>query len=149
VAAWSVANEVLSVAGLRTDVPWYQTIGPTYVEEAFRAAHAADPDAMLLLNDFGFETDQGFELAADKRSAALRYLEQLLRANVPVHALGVQAHLTAERFADRFDPAAYRRYLDAVMGEPAVPAVMTFGLSDRDTWLQEDHPRHDDAGDGR
>lgn len=33
----------------------------------------------------------------------------------------------------------YRRLLD----EPAVKAVLTFGLADRYTWLNEDRPRHD------
>src|SRR5690348_3341971 len=58
VAAWSCVNEAVGTIttegdhGLRTDVPWYNTIGPDYVAESFRVAHAADPDAMLILNDF-------------------------------------------------------------------------------------------------
>jgi endo-1,4-beta-xylanase len=105
---------------------------------------------------------------------------------VPVHALGVQAHLQAGRFTGGFDagayrkfladvatrglqiliteldvlddglPAAsgprdtavagiYRRYLSVALQEPAVATVMTFGLSDRYTWLQEDYPRNDGA----
>jgi endo-1,4-beta-xylanase len=37
----------------------------------------------------------------------------------------------------------YTRYLDAALAEPAIGAVITFGLSDRYTWLQEDYPRED------
>ena len=33
------------------------------------------------------------------------------------------------------------RYLDVALDEPAVKAVVSFGLSDRCTWLQEDYPR--------
>ena len=36
-----------------------------------------------------------------------------------------------------------RRYLDVALDEPAVATVMTFGLSDRYTWLEEDFPRDD------
>jgi endo-1,4-beta-xylanase len=185
VAAWSVANEVLDGTGLRHDVPWYMTIGPTYVADAFRVAHAADPRATLLLNDFGFEVDDDTALAADKRAAALDLIDQLKDQDVPLHALGVQAHLDASTF-DGFDPAAYRsflskvadrgleifvteldvldnglpvdeatrdsgvadiyrRYLEAALAVPAVTTVMTFGLSDRYTWLQEDYPRDDKA----
>jgi endo-1,4-beta-xylanase len=46
VAGWIVVNEAISNEGkngLRTDVPWYQTIGPSYVAESFRLVHAADP----------------------------------------------------------------------------------------------------------
>jgi endo-1,4-beta-xylanase len=39
----------------------------------------------------------------------------------------------------------YRRYLDVALDEPAVKVLMTFGLSDRYTWLQEDFPRKDRA----
>ena len=38
----------------------------------------------------------------------------------------------------------YRLYLDTALAEPAVAAVITFGLSDRYTWLQEDYPREDE-----
>jgi endo-1,4-beta-xylanase len=171
VAAWIVANEVFDGFGIRAEVPWYGTIGPSYVEEGFHVAHAADPDAVLLINDFGFETGDGTSSAADRQQVALDVVDDLLAEDVPVHAFGIQAHLTAGGFAERFDPAAYRaflseiagrglkilitemdvladtyrRYLDAALEEPAVAALTTFGLSDRDTWLQEDFPREDGA----
>ena len=189
VAAWVVVNEAIDAHeedGLRRDYPWYETIGPSYIAESFHAAHAADPDALLLLNEFGFETDDEFDSAADKRAKALLVLDQLLEADVPVHALGVQAHLEADDFAGKFDAEgyrqflsevadrglkiliteldvlddglpedvverdaavadAYRLYLDTALAEPAVAALITFGLSDRYTWLQEDYPREDEA----
>jgi endo-1,4-beta-xylanase len=186
VAAWIVANEVFDAFGMRAEVPWYGTIGPAYVAEAFHLAHEGDPDAWLILNDFGFETDDEFSLAADKRAVALQVLDELLDDDVPVHALGVQAHLTSGRFAERFDAEAYRRfladvadrglkivvtemdvldngsppgvrtrdrevaetydrYLEVALDEPAVVSLVTFGLSDRYTWLQEDYPREDGA----
>jgi endo-1,4-beta-xylanase len=185
VAAWSVVNEAVDAFGLRTEVPWYATIGPSYVAEAFHRAREADPNAVLTLNEFGFEADDEFTKAADKRAAMLDVLDQLLGDGVPVDALGVQAHLHADTF-HTFDPDAYRqflsdvsgrslqiwitemdvlddglpakigprdrgvadvyrRYLDVALDEPAVVALMTFGLSDRYTWLQEDYPRDDGA----
>ena len=189
VAGWIVVNEAVDAHeedGLRRDYPWYETVGPSYIEESFHIAHDADPDATLLLNEFGFETDDEFDSAADKRARALLVLDQLLDAGAPVHALGVQAHLEADGFAEKFDAAeyrqflskvadrglkiliteldllddglpaesaerdgaianAYRHYLDTALAEPAVAAVITFGLSDRYTWLQEDYPREDEA----
>jgi endo-1,4-beta-xylanase len=185
VAGWIVVNEAIDAHeedGLRRDYPWYETIGPSYIEEAFHVAHDADPDATLLLNEFGFETDDEFDSAADKRARALLVLDQLLDADAPVHALGVQGHLVAEGFTEKFDAAgyqqflsevadrglkiliteldvlddglpadsaaaiadAYRLYLDTALAEPVVASVITFGLSDRYTWLQEDYPREDE-----
>jgi endo-1,4-beta-xylanase len=190
VDAWSVANEVTGpdgVDGFRTDVPWWATIGPSYVADAFHLAHAADPRALLAINEFGFETTNEWRDDPEpRRRATLQVIDQLLRDGAPVHALGVQAHLLADRFAERFDaqsytrwldrvadrglailiteldvlddglPAdihprdvgvadVYRRYLDVVLSHRAVKAVMSFGLTDRYTWLQEDLPREDGA----
>ncbi len=39
----------------------------------------------------------------------------------------------------------YRRYLEVALDEPAVVSLVTVGLSDRYTWLQEDYPREDGA----
>jgi endo-1,4-beta-xylanase len=113
IAAWIVSNEVIDGAGLRTDVAWY-TIGPSYVQEAFERTHDADPKATLLINDFGFETDDQFNVAADRRSAMLALLDELLDAKAPVHALGIQAHLRADQFPDGFDAHAYRKFLSDV-----------------------------------
>jgi endo-1,4-beta-xylanase len=59
--AWIVANEVTGPAerdrhGFRTDVPWYQTIGSSYVGECFHLAADEDPKALRIINEFGFET---------------------------------------------------------------------------------------------
>jgi endo-1,4-beta-xylanase len=188
-AAWIVVNEMIDAHeadGMRRDYPWYETVGPSFAEEAFFAAQEADPGALLILNEFGFETDDEFDAAADKREKALIVIDNLLAADVPVQALGVQAHLDAADFAARFDADAYRQfladvasrglkilitemdvlddglpadvaprdaaiaeayatYLDAALDEPELAAVITFGLSDRYTWLQEDYPREDGA----
>ena len=46
---------------------------------------------------------------------------------------------------DRGVAEIYADYLDATLANPAVKALITFGLSDRYTWLQEDYPREDGA----
>jgi endo-1,4-beta-xylanase len=186
IAIWSVANEVLNGDGMRKDVFWYQSLGPGYVAEAFQRVHDIDPNATLLLNDYGYETDDGFALAADKRRATLAFFDRLQKDNVPVDGLGIQAHLNAGQFQKSFDPTAYRnflsevasrglkilitemdvlddglppnpatrdravadiykRYLDAALQDTDVSSLITFGLSDRYTWLQEDYPRNDGA----
>src|SRR5262249_35860450 len=75
----------------------------------------ADPQAVLILNEFGFETVNEFgDQPGPRRRATLRVIDKLLGDGVPVQALGVQAHLLADQFADRFDARAYQKWLGDV-----------------------------------
>ncbi len=184
--SWDVVNEAIKVSDGRSDglrsTPWLQFLGADYIEIAFRAAAAADPKALLVYNDYGLDYDTSEDEA--KRTAVLKLLEGLKSKGVPIHALGIQAHLSGEE--DRFNPekfrnflskvasiglkiliteldvtdkklpkdinirdrivaAAYEDYLSVVLDEPAVIAVLTWGLSDRYTWLSEYQPRSDGA----
>ncbi|MGW0229369.1 endo-1,4-beta-xylanase [Actinopolymorpha singaporensis] len=118
VPIWSVVNEAIvngtdtGHGGLREDVPWFQTIGPDYVAHAFRVAHDTDSHACLMMNDFGYETvNQWGDEPADKQRNTLRVLDDLLGAGVPVHAFGIQGHLLADRFHERFHARQYLRFL--------------------------------------
>jgi endo-1,4-beta-xylanase len=188
--AWIVANEVTDPEerdrfGFRTNVPWYNTIGPGYIGQCFRIAEEEDPKALRIINEFGFETTNEFgDRPEARRASFLRAIDRLLARDVPIQAAGIQAHLLADRFHGRFHekgyraflrdladrglrilitemdvldeglPKAmgprdkmvadvYRHYLDVALDEPAVKAVIAFGLSDRYTWLDEDMPRED------
>jgi endo-1,4-beta-xylanase len=190
-AVWVVVNEAIVNGkdrghfGLRTDVPWFNTIGSGYVAHAFHEAREADPHAMLLLNDFGYETvNQYGDRPVDKMRATLQVIDNLQKHDVPLDAFGIQAHLLADHFHERFYPRqyqhfihelgqrglavlitemdvlddglpkgrqqrdkqvadVYRRYLDVALESPHVKAVLSFGLTDRYTWLDEDYPRDD------
>jgi endo-1,4-beta-xylanase len=92
VKQWDVVNEAISDTSdqqLRPS-PWFKAIGEDYIAEAFRAAHEADPDAVLIYNDYGIER-------RDKRDKALRLLKSLLAKKVPVHAVGIQGHWHLDR----------------------------------------------------
>jgi endo-1,4-beta-xylanase len=62
VFAWDVVNEARDENGHFKDSPWYNQPGiglggkgSAYVEQAFRWAHEADPDALLFYNENGAE----------------------------------------------------------------------------------------------
>jgi endo-1,4-beta-xylanase len=117
VAGWIVVNEIVANGdegefGMRTDYPWYQTIGREFVAEAFHLAREHDPKATLVLNEFGFETVNEFgDLPEDRRRNALQIIDELQSQDVPLDAFGIQGHLAAERFQQRFDAVGYRRFL--------------------------------------
>jgi endo-1,4-beta-xylanase len=92
VQEWSIANEVFSRSLFLHDDFWYQKIGPEYVEMAFRWAREADPDGILLLNDFNNESPR------DGRSRAIidamyKKVEELKAKGVPIDAVGMQMHI--------------------------------------------------------
>jgi endo-1,4-beta-xylanase len=87
VKQWDVVNEALSEAPdeFLRQTPWLKSIGEDYITEAFRAAHTADPEAILVYNDFSIEQP-------NKRPKAIKLLKMLLDQKVPVNAVGIQGH---------------------------------------------------------
>lgn len=109
VQSWDVVNEPIQPAdglpgGLR-DGFWYRALGPAYIDLAFAAAHRADPKALLVINDYGLEYDEGGGPA--RREAMLSLLRGMLARGVPVGGVGLQSHLRAGGI-DRFGPGLAR-----------------------------------------
>ncbi|WP_411089435.1 endo-1,4-beta-xylanase [Streptomyces sp. 061-3] len=55
VAAWDVVNEPFNDDGTFRASPFHNALGSDYIATALRAAHAADPDAKLYINDYNTE----------------------------------------------------------------------------------------------
>ena len=171
--SWDVVNEaVFPKHGLSHSLrnsPWLQLLGLDYIDIAFRAAAEADPQALLVYNDFGLD----YQYQEPKRVAVLKLLERLKLRGSPVQALGIQAHLSGDSsrqfnrkmlktflrdvadlglkiliteldvsdknlpldfsIRDRIVAGVYEDYLSVALEEPAVIAVLTWGLSDRYT----------------
>jgi len=87
VTSWDVVNEAFDDSGARRATPFQQLIGDDYMEEAFVAAHAADPAAHLCYNDYGIES------VNPKTLAVLDMVKSLRAQGVPIDCVGVQAHL--------------------------------------------------------
>lgn len=111
ITEWDVINEPVAdprrlPGGDLRDSIWLRMLGERYLDVAFRAAHAADPTLRLVLNEYGVEAS-GWR-ADEKRRRLLRLLRGLLDRGVPLHAVGVQAHM---RLADGFSSSAFGGFL--------------------------------------
>jgi endo-1,4-beta-xylanase len=112
--SWDVVNEAIYPGdgrpdGLRT-CAWLKRFGPAYIDLAYRTAKQADPDALLVYNDWGCE---GGEAWNDRfRAATLKFLDGALARKVPVEALGLQGHVNA--FGPGIDQKKLRLFLDQV-----------------------------------
>jgi endo-1,4-beta-xylanase len=173
--SWDVVNEQVETSDANVDgirvTPWLTALGYGYMDLAFRTAHAADPHAVLVYNDYGLELDVDWHTA--RRQRLLRLLQDFKVKGTPVHALGIQAHLTpygvfnpalftsflnqvaALGYAiiisemdvvDKTFPAdiairdamvadVYRRFWTTALAHPAVKIALTWGLTDKYTWL--------------
>ncbi|NBC10554.1 MAG: 1,4-beta-xylanase [Planctomycetes bacterium] len=94
IRAWDVVNEPLENKHDREelvrDSKWRQIIGDDYLDLAHRFAHEADPDATLIVNDYGLPNDA-------KRARMVKVVSGMRERGVPVHAIGLQGHWGAKQ----------------------------------------------------
>ncbi len=86
--AWDVVNEAIpdgDGSDLYRKSPFYEIIGPEYIEKAFQYAHEADPKATLFYNDYNTEN-------AAKRERIYLVVKGLKEKGVPIHGVGLQGH---------------------------------------------------------
>ena len=110
---WDVVNEVTSVdifngddgVGPYRDTPWFNAVGSDYIEWAFNAARAADPEAQLFLSDY--ETENPI-----KRAWTIEIVRNLISKGVPINGVGHQFHLQLNT-----DPAQTLAAITAVDNE--------------------------------
>jgi endo-1,4-beta-xylanase len=127
VPEWDVVNEGLRPDGSFDQDIWYQTIGSGYIEEAYRAARAADPSAKLCYNEIGAEV-------AGAEADALYTLISTLRSEGLVDCLGFEMHVSASGIAEADLESNWRRF--AALGVEIHVSEMDDDISQ----LQGDEP---------
>ena len=86
VISWDVVNEALD-DGTNFIRPskWFSTLGEEFIVKAFQFARQADPEAVLIYNDYNVE-------GPAKRAKLLRLLRLLQERKAPIQAVGIQGH---------------------------------------------------------
>jgi len=90
VREYSVVNEAFSrklLTGGNHDW-WGENIGNDYIDNSFIWARAADPNAILVLNDFGNETE------GDISNLMYDYIKDAKSRDIPIDAIGMQMHIS-------------------------------------------------------
>ena len=94
VFAWDVVNESFDESGALKPSIWYDRPGiglarksTAYIEQAFRWAHNADPEALLFYNDNGAETINA------KSDAIFAMVKDFKQRGVPINGVGMQMHI--------------------------------------------------------
>lgn len=166
VVSWDVVNEVFDDNGGMRGSFWYNTLGQSFIADAFRAARAADPDARLCINDYNVEGINA------KSTAMYNLVRSLRQQNVPVDCVGFQSHLAIQygfpndlqqnlqRFADlgvqvritevdirmqmprnsakdATQATYYRNVVNACMAVTACAGVTIWGFTDKHSWVPD------------
>lgn len=121
---WDVVNEIIGDNGDAMDadglriglgsgdgfVPYkeYAAMGPDYISKAFQWAKAADPNAILIVNEYSVETIN------DKSDRLFAYCKKLRDAGVPIDGVGFQNHWLDVRYEPDYPSirANFQRFAD-------------------------------------
>ncbi|KAF9036212.1 glycoside hydrolase superfamily [Panaeolus papilionaceus] len=166
--AWDVVNEIFNEDGTLRSSVFSRTLGESFVEIAFRAARAADPNAKLYINDYNTDGINA------KSNALLSLVKRLKAKGVPIDGIGVQAHLIVGQVPSTFQanlaqfasagvevaiteldirtntPATsaslaqqktdYRTVFSACKKTPGCVGISTWGLTDKYSWIPGTFP---------
>lgn len=95
VKSWDVVNEAFDDNGnLRTGTStndlfyWGSVLGSVYIENAFKYARAADPNALLFINDYNLELNNS------KLNAFIATANDLKTRGIPIDGVGTQMHIS-------------------------------------------------------
>ncbi len=87
--AWDAVNEAIGDDNQMRKSHYFNILGEGFIDKAFHLAHEVDPKAHLLYNDYNIER-------GGKREACVALLKRLKSRGVPVHGIGIQAHVAVD-----------------------------------------------------
>ncbi len=161
ISSWDVVNEAFEEDGSRRQSNLQQQLGDGWIEEAFRAADAADPDAKLCYNDYNLD---GVNAKSD---GVYAMVEDFLARGVPIDCVGIQTHLSQDsdlssyqenlqRFSDlgvdveiteldvggsgSAQADVYRTVTEACLAVERCTGITVWGITDKYSWRAEETP---------
>ncbi|WP_344140440.1 endo-1,4-beta-xylanase, partial [Luedemannella flava] len=162
--AWDVVNEAFAdgnSGARRSSI--LQATGNDWIEAAFRAARAADPNAKLCYNDYNTDGINA------KSTAVYNMIADFKARGVPIDCVGLQSHLTngppsdyqqnIQRFANlgvdvqitELDIAGssqatgYANVVRACLAVARCTGITVWGIRDSDSWRTGENPLLFDA----
>ncbi|PRX43294.1 endo-1,4-beta-xylanase (glycosyl hydrolase family 10) [Prauserella shujinwangii] len=163
VGSWDVVNEAFEENGSRRNSVFQQRLGNGYIEEAFRTARAADPNAKLCYNDYNTDT-----WSYAKTQGVYEMVRDFVSRGVPIDCVGFQAHFnsgnpmpsnyhtTLQNFADlgvdvqitELDIAGsgqsqaeqYGGVVQACLAVSRCDGITVWGVTDKYSWRSGDTP---------
>lgn len=129
ITSWDVVNEAVDAdTGRLRDTPFTRHVpAEKILDLSFHKARAVLPQGQLVYNDY-MSWEPGHE---KHRDGVLRLLEGFRKRGTPVDALGVQSHIMVVDGGPKYDEAAWRRFIDDVVGMGYGLLITEFDVNDK------------------
>jgi endo-1,4-beta-xylanase len=169
IVAWDVVNEAVNAGGNLAPGIWRDGLGPDYLDWAFQFARQADPNALLLYNDYGAEVINA------KSTGIYNLVRDMMDRGIPIDGVGFQMHVTTsginygsfaqnlQRFADlglalfvtemdvrmqlpvtdaklAMQADVYRNVMDVCLNQRACNGLLMWGFTDAHSWIPSFYP---------
>jgi len=159
--SWDVVNEAFDDGGqgARRDSNLQRT-GNDWIEAAFRAADAADPNVKLCYNDYNIDN-----WTSAKTQAVYRMVQDFRTRGVPIDCVGLQSHFTGgssypsnyrttlssfaalgvdvqvtELDVTNGDANQYRNVVNDCLAVSRCTGITVWGIRDSDSWRSGESP---------
>ncbi|MCT7374056.1 endo-1,4-beta-xylanase [Chelativorans salis] len=107
--SWDVFNEIIGDRHKYRNEFLIRKFGPKFIDFALRTTHEVAPRARLSINEYNLEC--GASWCRSKQDSMLALLKELKRQKTPIHAVGIQGHLSSIHPAS---PSATLSFIDRV-----------------------------------